>query len=316
MAEAKNVLVIGGNGFLGSNIVAELHCQGHLVSVLDIQPPRLPLEGVHYSCGNVGDQDLMQDIMRGIDCIVYLKSSTTPATSMQDAAKAYREDLPELMSTCDLCRRQGIGKIIFASSGGTVYGGRGLLRPYQETDPTHPRNHYGIAKVAAENILLMYNALHGMENIILRIANPYGYGQSSRSGVGAITAFAEKIMNDEAIQIFGDGNIVRDYIEVSDVAKAFAVAALAVSGEELPIFNIGSGRGFSLIQIVDLLQEILAMQAKIQYLPRRDFDVAYNVLDNTKAKRLLGFEPQLSPEAGIRSYVQRLKQGRGLVHAI
>ena len=308
MQQKKNVLVIGGNGFIGSNIVEALKNEGFAVAVLDILPPRFPGRDVQYHCGSVSDRDLLDELIRNRDSLIYLKSSTTPATSMIDAAKAYCEDLPELMGVCEVCLQHGVRKIVFSSSGGTVYGDLQVRRPYREEDPTYPRNHYGIAKVAAENILLMQNALHGMENIILRVSNPYGRGQSVLSGVGAITSFAEKIIHKQPIRIFGDGKFIRDYIDVSDVARAFVMAAAQTPVNGPPIFNIGSGRGFSLLQIVDLLQELLQTKAQIEFLPQREFDVEYNVLDITKAARILGFSPAVSPEEGIRRYVQQLSR--------
>ena len=307
MLDSGRVLVVGGNGFLGVNIVGELILRGMSVSVLDIHPPRLALPGVAYHCGAVGDRKLLEQSIRGQQCIIYLKSSTTPASSMLDATRAYCEDLPDLMATCETCLKLGVRKIVFASSGGTVYGDLKINRPYREDDPTHPRNHYGIAKVAAENILLMYNALQGMDNIILRISNPYGTGQNSMSGVGAITAFAEKIINDETIHIFGDGNIIRDYIEVSDVTKAFAAAVELKPVCDLPIFNVGSGNGFSLLQLVHILQDCLQRQAAIEFSPQREFDVLYNVLDISKAKELLKFAPLVLLEDGVRQYADQLK---------
>lgn len=305
--DSGRVLVIGGNGFLGVNIVAELLGRGMDVAVLDIHPPREAAPGVQYYCGAVGDRELLAECVRGRQCIVYLKSSTTPATSMLDAAKAYCEDLPDLMATCQMCLQQGVRKIVFASSGGTVYGDLKIQRPYREDDPTHPRNHYGIAKVAAENILLMYNALHDMENIILRISNPYGKGQNSLSGVGAITAFAERIVHDEPIHIYGDGNIIRDYIEVSDVAGAFAAAVTLKPDCDSPVFNVGSGAGVSLLELVEILQKSMQRQATIEFFPRRQFDVLYNVLDISKAKAHLGFAPSILLEDGIGRHTARLK---------
>ena len=306
--EKKRVLVIGGNGFLGSNIVWELNNQAFEVSVLDIRTPEHPIKDVTYHCGSIRDLALLSKIIKGRDSLIYLKSSTTPTTSMADAATAYCEDLPDLMSTCEICLQQGVNKIVFSSSGGTVYGDLKVRRPYREEDLTYPRNHYGIAKLASENILLMQNALFGMENIILRVANPYGIGQSVASGVGAITSFAEKIISGQRIRIFGDGSIVRDYIDVSDVAKAFALAVTGTRRHAIPIYNIGSGRGFSLLQIVELLQADLEAEAHIEFLPQRIFDVEYNVLDITKAGKVLGYEPAVSPEAGIKNYVQHLKR--------
>lgn len=301
------VLVIGGNGFLGSNIICELKNNGYNVSVLDIKAPFAPLNDVDYFVGSVSDIQLLPDIMEGHDYLIYLKSSTTPNSSMIDVNKAYTEDLPELISVCRLCLEYSIRKIVFASSGGTVYAQSNMERPYREEDLTCPINHYGISKLAAENILLMNNKLFGMKNVVLRISNPYGIGQTSLSGVGAITTFAERMIKDQTIQVYGNGDIVRDYVEVSDVSRAFVLALNETKFSDFPVFNIGSGKGLSIMKIIHLLQEYLQIEPKIEFLPKRIFDISYNVLDISKAGKELGYFPMIMPETGIRDYVQGIK---------
>ena len=301
------VLVIGGNGFLGSNIICELKNNGYNVSVLDIKAPFTQLTDVDYFVGSISNIQLLPEIMERHDYLIYLKSSTTPNSSMIDVNKAYMEDLPDLISVCRLCLECSIKKIVFASSGGTVYAQSNMERPYQEEDLTCPINHYGISKLAAENILLMYNKLFGMKNVVLRISNPYGIGQTSLSGVGAITTFAEKMITGQTIQVYGKGNIVRDYVEVSDVSRAFALALNETIYSDFSVFNIGSGKGFSIMQIIHLLQEYLRIEPKIEFLPERIFDISYNVLDITKAGKELGYFPIVMPDTGIKDYVQVLK---------
>ena len=301
------VLVIGGNGFLGSNIVCHLKNIGYNLSVLDIKAPVNKLTGVNYFSGSVSNIQLLSDIMEGHDCLIYLKSSTTPGSSMIDVYKAYIEDLPELISVCGKCLEHSIKKIVFASSGGTVYTQSNIKKPYREIDPTCPINHYGISKLAAENILLMHNKLFGMKNIVLRISNPYGLGQTPLSGVGLITTLAEKMIKGQTIQVCGSGDIIRDYVEVTDVARAFALALNETVFSNFPVFNIGSGRGFSIMQIIHFLQEYLQIEPKIEFLPERIFDISYSVLDISKAGKELGYTPLVMPESGIKEYVQILK---------
>lgn len=301
------VLVIGGNGFIGSNIVGHLKNKGYNVSVLDIKAPLIELTGVDYYISSVSNTPLLRNIMKGHDCLIYLKSATTPASSMKEFHKAYAEDLPDLVSVCGMCLEYSIKKIVFASSGGTVYTQSKIKKPYREVDLTCPINHYGISKLSSENILLMYNKLFGMKNIILRISNPYGLGQNTQSGVGLITTLAEKMIKGQTIQICGSGDIVRDYVEVSDVARAFALALNETVSSDFPVFNVGSGRGFSIKQIINLLQEYLQIEPKIEYLPKRIFDVSYSVLDISKAGKELGYSPLVMLESGIKEYVQVLK---------
>lgn len=302
------VLVIGGNGFLGSNIVSELiRTMKYDVTVLDIKPPVDPLSKVKYIVGSISNTQLLSEIIKKQNYLIYLKSSTTPSTSMMEITKAYAEDLLDLNSVCRLSYENSIKKIVFASSGGTVYAQTGNKIPYREEDPTHPINHYGISKLAAENILLMYNKLYGMKNIAMRISNPYGIGQTSLSKVGAITTFAERIINNKSIQVYGNGEIVRDYVEVSDVSRAFLLALNEEKEQAFPVYNIGSGQGFSVLQIIQLLQEYLEVEAKIEFLPNRVFDISYNVLDIDKASEELRYQPLVMPEMGIKGYVEKLR---------
>jgi UDP-glucose 4-epimerase len=305
------VLVIGGNGFLGSNIVFQLRNSGYHISVLDLKASSDPLQGVDYYTGSTSNAQFMSDVMQGHQYLIYLKSGTNPNSSMLNANRAYAEDLPELVSVCKLCQKHAIEKIVFASSGGTVYAPLRAHRPYREEDPTHPINHYGIAKLAAENILLMNNKLFGMRNIILRIANPYGMGQTSLSGVGVITTFAERMLAKQTIHIWGNGEIVRDYVEVSDVSRAFSLALEQKDHIDFPVFNIGSGKGFSITQIIQMLQDCIQEEPKIEFFPQRDFDNPHNVLDISKASRELCYSPIIRPETGIKEYIEQLKRKVG-----
>lgn len=304
----NSVLVIGGSGFLGSNIATEvIQAQNYTVTVLDVRDPADTLEGVEYIKGSVSDIPLLTAIIKKHRQIIYLKSGTTPSTSMTEVVKAYAEDLLDLVAVCKLSSENSVEKIIFASSGGTVYAQSEYQKPYGEEDPTHPINHYGISKLACENILLMYNKLFGMNNLALRISNPYGIGQTSLSQVGAITTFAEKMSKDEPIQIFGNGETVRDYVEVSDVAGAFRLALEKKSGAAFPVYNIGSGQGFSVLQIIDLLKDYLGKEPQLEFLPKRIFDISYSVLDIRKAFQELNYQPLIMPENGIRDYVKKFE---------
>ena len=138
---------------------------------------------------------------------------------MQDPESAYVTDIPRFLKVLDVCVQRGVRRVVFASSGGTIYGNSSMAN--NESQNTLPINNYGISKVACEKILQMHNLLYGMENVVLRIANPYGAGQRVQSGVGAVTAFANSISIGEPIVIYGDGDNVRDFVAINYVAEAF-----------------------------------------------------------------------------------------------
>jgi UDP-glucose 4-epimerase len=177
--------------------------------------------------------------------------------------------------------------------------------PIRETAPTRPICSYGIHKLAIEQYLHLYQALHGLEYCILRMANPFGERQRPDGSQGAIAVFLDKALRGEEIVVWGDGTVVRDYVYVQDVARAFCLAAehTAPAG----IFNIGSGEGRSLQQVLGAVEELLGRPVRRRYVAGRPFDVPVNVLDPTLAARLLGWSPQVSFAEGLRRTFNHLR---------
>ena len=203
------------------------------------------------------------------------------------------------LSACSTRRaNSGSGKIGCASSGGTVYRNPAKYpRSARFPPPTEPTCSYGICKFAIEKYLQLYHHLHGLDYCVLRLSNPFGERQRISTAQGAVSVFLYKALNDEMIEIWGDGTVVRDYFHVSDAATAFLKAA-KYEGEPR-IFNIGSGMGRSLNEILATIESILGRQVARTYLPGRPFDVPVNVLDITKARDTLGWQPMTCFEAGV-----------------
>lgn len=304
----NKVLVIGGTGFIGSNIIKYLKEQGIYTGCYALTQNGI---GDENFIGNIIYDDNFENIVNEFDQIIYLITSVSPKRSMEQPFEPYANDIPLLIKTLDVARNANIKRVVFASSGGTVYGNI-ENRKAKETDLNNPINHYAICKLSSEKILEMYNNLYGMENISLRISNPYGMGQRVSSNVGAITVFANRIINNEEISIFGDGNVVRDYVDVEDVAKAFYLAlTYNYNPNDNPqVYNIGSGNGLSLNDIIEIISDELNMVPRINYLPKRGFDVEYNVLDISKAEQVLGYQPYPDQKEKIKEYVRKLQNGR------
>ena len=169
--------------------------------------------------------------------------------------------------------------------------------PIKESHPTEPICSYGITKLAIEKYLHLYHTLHGLDYLVLRIANPFGEGQRPDAAQGAVAVFLSRALNSEVIEIWGDGTVVRDYLYIDDVTDAF-MRGLEYHGE-CRIMNIGATRGYSLNELLAAMEDVLGRPIERTYMASRPFDVSINVLDSTRAKQLLGWEPRVSLHDGL-----------------
>jgi UDP-glucose 4-epimerase len=190
-----------------------------------------------------------------------------------------------------------VGKVVFASSGGTVYGAPPATAPILETSQTNPTTSYGIVKLAIEKYLDLYYRQSGLNYIVLRASNAYGERQNLQRSQGAIGVFMNLMQQARQIELWGDGQIVRDYVYVGDLARAFRLAA--ESSVPCGTFNVGSGEGLSLNQLIDELRAITGIDPSISYLPARPFDVPSNVLNIDLVKSTLGWEPSTTLRQGL-----------------
>ena len=197
----EKVLVIGGSGFIGHNVINCLKAHGCYIGNYS---QSLAENADENYIGDVFSETNFSEIVSKYDRIVYLITTVSPTRSMDNPTEPYTYDIPMLIKTLDIARTNGVKRVVFASSGGTVYGDNGFVKSKEE-DFNEPRNHYAICKLTCEKILEMYNKLYGMENISLRISNPFGPYQRVESSVGAITIFANNIMEGKQINLYGNG---------------------------------------------------------------------------------------------------------------
>jgi len=197
-------------------------------------------------------------------------------------------------------RAATVKKIVFFSSGGTVYGVPRCW-PISERHPTDPICSYGIGKLAIEKYLKLFHHLHGLDYTVLRISNPYGARQRPTGVQGVVAAFADRMRRNAPLEIWGDGSAVRDYIHVSDVVRA-ALAAGQYGGPDR-IFNIGSGRGLSLIEVAAAMGAAARVTPEIVFSKSGRLDVSANVLDITRARSRLCWQPMVSFDDGLRRLI-------------
>ena len=217
-------LILGGAGFLGSHIADQLVAAGHDIRLFDrFEAVKTNIQHLlpRYELmqGDFGNHAIINDATRGIDVVYHLISTTLPKTSNDDMAFDLSTNVVSTISLLDACKQNGVKKVVFISSGGTVYGTPQQI-PIPETHPTNPICSYGIHKLAVEKYLHLFHFLHGLDYAVMRVANPYGERQRPDGSQGAVAVFLGKMLRNEPIEIWGDGSVVRDYLYVQDVAVA------------------------------------------------------------------------------------------------
>ncbi len=307
------ITICGGGGFIGSSIAERLLLDGHTLRIFErprVEPYRkfASHELVEWMTGDLLSMSDMAAAIHGSDVIIHLVSTTLPKSSNDDPIYDVQSNLVATLQMLNAMVAQKVPRIIFISSGGTVYG-TPMYLPIDESHPTEPQVSYGIVKLAIEKYLLLYERLHGIKAIILRVANPYGERQRIETAQGAVGIFMHHALTGQPIEIWGDGSVTRDYLYINDVAEAFSKAA-SYAGEK-SVFNVGAGHGTSLNELVDLLEEVLGTRIVRRYLPGRPFDVPASVLSNTLAAEEMGWKPQVLLKDGLTRTAAWMKKSLG-----
>jgi UDP-glucose 4-epimerase len=290
-------LVLGGKGFIGGHVVDSLLDAGHQVRILDraTDSTVMPAAGADVFYGDFSDKALVYEAASGVDVVYHLISTTVPSTSNLDPVADVTGNIIPTIGLLSCMVELGIPKIVFLSSGGTVYGIPEEL-PIQEGHPLRPRCSYGVVKVAIENYLTMFQQLYGVNRVILRAANPFGERQGHFGVQGVVNTFLLNALAEKPIEIWGNGSVIRDYLYVGDLADlCVRVGEKEITG----IFNAGSGAGRSVNDIVDALERVTGRDLNPRYLPSRSYDVPEVVLDISRAREQLGWSPRVSMEEGL-----------------
>lgn len=284
---------------MGSHIVDKFLAEEHEVCVYDLYPERFrrsPKKITFYTgdFGNVGA--LEELIATGFDAVIHCVSTTTPKSSNESPEFDIQSNVIGTLYLLDICVKHKVGKLVFLSSGGTVYGDIGDLDLVDESHAVRPMCSYGVSKLTIEHYLDVYKHLRGLDYVALRLSNPYGERQSPLRALGALTVFLHRTLKNQNIEIWGDGGVTRDFIYVGDVANAVYLATInPVSG----VFNVGTGTGLSIRDILEKISSVVGVQAPVTWLPSRLFDVPRIVLDATKLKRATGWGCRTTFQDGV-----------------
>lgn len=295
-------LVLGGGGFLGSNLCDQLLQLGYEVRVFERQHLKKyrkfhSNEKIEWLEGDFINSDDLKHAVEGCEIIYHLISTTLPKSSNDNPVYDVETNVIGTLELLNHARNASTKKIVFLSSGGTVYG-IPEYTPIKESHPLNPICSYGITKMTIEKYLYLYHALYGLDYCVIRLSNPFGMRQRVSGAQGAIAVFMDKAMKKETIEIWGDGGVVRDYIFVDDAVDAM-IKALDYNGNE-HIFNVGSGAGRSLNEIVGEIESLIGYPIKRNYTKSRPLDVPVNVLDIQRAEKYLCWKPNYTFRQGLK----------------
>lgn len=293
------VLVLGGSGFLGSHIVDRFLADKHEVCVYDLYPERFRRspKSIRFYTGDFGNVGALDELIAtGFDAVIHCVSTTTPKSSNESPEFDIQSNVIGTLYLLDICVKHKVGKLVFLSSGGTVYGDIGNIDAVDEFHSVRPMCSYGVSKLTIEHYLDVYKHLRGLDYVALRLSNPYGERQSPLRALGALTVFLHRTLKHQPVEVWGDGSVTRDFIYVGDVAQAVYLATInAVSG----IFNVGTGVGLSLHDILSHIRSVVRIEPSVTWLPARSFDVPRIVLNAQKLKTATAWNNVTPIECGV-----------------
>lgn len=282
----RRIVVLGAAGFLGSSMTRYLANQGHQVVAYWRQPrseiARLP--NVTPVVGDLRDTWILAEAFEGADVVYHFASATYPSLFYTDPAAEYSEALQPLLVMMDTAFARGVKKIVFPSSGGTVYADSD--QPRTEDSPTDPRSPYAVFKLSAEELLHHAARQNHFSVDVFRIGNPYGPGQRARPGQGVLPHWIDALHNAAPIRVFGDGSAQRDYLYIEDVCRLMSISCQRLNSSGT--FNLGTGQATSLSELLSILQETVASPVQVEYLPGRASDIASISLSSERLLAVVG----------------------------
>jgi len=297
----KKCIIFGGHGFIGSHLAERLVEKGYSVTVFDrfkAGPGNMSgiEDKIEVISGDFLNKDDVNRALEGMDLLFHYISTTNPATSIGDPIYDIESNIVGSVRLFQTAVEAGIQKVIFSSSGGTIYG-KTYDYPISESTPPNPVNPYAISKLAIEKYLHYFQESSGLEYLILRYSNPYGERQNPYAKQGVIPIFLNKIKNNERPVIYGDGSAIRDYIYIKDAIDA-TIAVLESKAHER-VFNIGSGQETSLSQLIEIMSEVTGKKCIPEYKDNSGIYLAKFVLDISRVTHETGWVPTTSLNRGI-----------------
>lgn len=307
-----NIILFGAAGFIGKNLIIRLvqnknskftlvdKSKRFFSDIMNYLPPNTVIKEEEFS-----EKLEFDRLLEGQDVVYHLVSTTVPTTSNQHIVQELKVNVLATVNLLEACNRCGVKKVIFFSSGGTVYG-KNAICPIKEETPSYPISSYGLQKVSIEKLLYLYGYMYNLDYRIIRLSNPYGPYQRPNGIQGAVTTFTYRALKNEKIVVYGDGSVVRDFIYIEDAIKA--ILNIVNMESEHRIFNIGCGYGTSIKEVLETIRCVLGKELDILYMSQRKVDVPENYLDISRYENCYGRLNATSLQDGIQLTVEFLKQ--------
>lgn len=308
----NTIAVLGGLGFIGTHLCCRLLEIGYHVRVLDkavgVQAGNRPLIGrIEIVEADVSNPEQVLRAIGDSQVVINLIHSTVPSSSMEDPRYDVVSNIAGTVGWLELLKQTNVSRILYVSSGGTVYGLPETI-PITEAHPTNPICSYGITKLAIEKYVLLFAKEFGIKPLILRPSNVYGPGQRLHLGQGVIGILGSRALYGKPLEIWGSGNDLRDYLFIDDFVSA-VISLISYDGPHY-LFNVSSGKGHSVLEIVSILQKHVGRLSAVVHNPARGFDAPVNVLDSSRIHAEIEWRPAVDVETGIYKTVQWLKESR------
>lgn len=310
------ILLLGAAGFIRTNLTIELakKTEDEITLVDRSKAFFKPIVSMDLKNVHILEADLTVDmdfdsILKDQEVVYHLVSTTVPTTSNQHISQELVSNVIFSANLFEACIRCGVKKVVFVSSGGTVYG-KEVDCPLKEKTATNPISSYGVQKITIEKLLYLYRYMYGLDYRIIRLANPYGPYQRPNGVLGAVTTFTYKALKGDEITVYGDGSVVRDFIYIDDAIRAIMKI---VNGENKHrTFNLGCGYGTSIKQVLETIEKALGIKLNVSYLEGRKVDVPVNYLDISRYEKYYGALNPISLEDGIRKTADFMKKEYGI----
>jgi UDP-glucose 4-epimerase len=291
--------ILGAGGFLGLRLASHMAAEGAEPVLAGMRAPLdLPGDAVQLPPGRLSDFEALEPYTGEGGTYYYMIASMTPSNSGVQPSSFISDNLELFVRFLEWVENKPGARVVYPSSGGTVYGNAEIV-PTPETAPLQPLSFYGLLKATSENYLRMFIAQDRVQGTVLRIANPYGPGQKLNRGQGLIPALINRIRAEEPIYLIDGGKAIRDYVYIDDVVRALELAGTEQSllNETL---NVGSGVGYSVAEVLAMVEEVLGQKANARHAPYRSGDVHASVLDSSKLQSLTDWSPTHDLMEGLR----------------
>lgn len=311
----QKIMILGAAGFIGTNLALALS-KNKKYSLTLVDRSKVYFNRILFQLDNVSilESDLnfemdFEELINEQDVVYHLVSTTVPSTSNRNISQELMANVIFTSNLLDACVKRDVKKVVFISSGGTVYG-KEVGCPLKEETPTKPISSYGLQKITIERLLYLYRYMYGLDYRIVRLSNPYGAYQRPNGVLGAVTTFTYKALKNEKITVYGDGSVVRDFIYIDDAIKA--IVNIGSSESIHRTFNVGYGRGTSILEVLDTIEKSLVIKLSVEFKAARKVDVPINYLDIGRYEEEFGKLNPISLYEGVQR-TAKFMQEEGMV---